>query len=69
MKRGDLVSVKANGKTMSATYWYRACTGKLVVFMTDETQKTEYVQFCNPDSVSLQAIAALGAVNMPAWAR
>jgi len=69
MKCGDLVSVKANGKTMSATYWYRACTGKLVVFVTDETQKTEYVQFCAPECVSLQAISAPGAVNIPVWAR
>jgi len=69
MKRGDIVSVNEHGRTTSATYWYRACSGKLVVFMTDETQKTEYVQFCQPECVSLQAIAVPGVVTLPVWAR
>jgi hypothetical protein len=69
MKRGDIVSVNEHGRTTNATYWYRACSGKLVVFMTDETQKTEYVQFCSPECVSLQAISVPGVVTLPVWAR
>lgn len=66
-KRGDLVAVREQGfRKTSAMYWYKAYTGKHVVFMCDA--QGYYVKFCAPGSVELEAISQPGAVMMPEWA-
>ena len=64
---GDLVDAQVAGKSMLGTYWYRACTGKHVVFFDDD--KGEYARFIDADGVRLAAKAAKGVSRLPGWVR
>lgn len=66
-KAGDLVDVCINGNSTHATYLYRAYTGRHVVMIAE--RKEQYVMFCEPASVTMQAISQPGSANVPEWAR